>query len=105
MPRRAAHLNREAIEEALTAADIAALRSQCVALGIPPDRWDRVPALAVVWATLAVLRSAARIEETTGASSESALIESSVRLGVSYDTMRSRIRRMALDAYAPTDCS
>lgn len=99
MPRRSAPVPQALLESVLSPAERAAVHGQAAALGIPPERWSRVPALARVWECIAAVRLAERIREANGAGEKRALLLATSRLGLSADTVQSRLRRFFLDAY------
>lgn len=99
MPRRSAPVPQPLLEAVLTPAEREAVHAQARVLGIPVSRWARVPALARVWECVAVVRLAERVQETEGTGQERALALAASKLGLSLDTVRSRLRRFHLDAY------
>ena len=92
MPRRAPPPKRAACEAALLPEELVALRTSALALGVSPDRWTRVPALATVWATVAAVRIAASLcEQSAGLSEGRALAIAAGRVGLKWETVRSRL--------------
>ena len=68
-----------------------ALRAQATALGIPPDKWDKVPALAVPWGTHATVRVAATLR-LQGMTAGRAMAVAAGRLGLNDETITSRLK-------------
>ena len=62
-------------------------------MGIAPDRWTQVPALERIWGTVAVTRLAAKLQEQNGLTEDRALGIAAARLGLSDETVRSRLKR------------
>ena len=91
MPRRAPPPDRAACEDALLPEEVIALRMAAEALGVAPERWTRVPALALVWGTVAVVRIAARLREGSGLGAGRALAVAAGRVGLPEETIRSRL--------------
>ena len=85
--------NRLRLEAALSPADLETLREHASTYGFPADGWDRVPSLRTTWGTLAVLRLAERIRERSGMSADKAQDEAAVELGISEETVRTRLKR------------
>ena len=81
------------LEAALKPADLETLREHATAYGIPADGWDRVPSLRTAWGTLAVLRRADRIRARSGISADTAQDQAAVELGISEETIRTRLKR------------
>ena len=74
-------------------------------LELPPsrrDRWPQVPALRV-FETLATVRKARELQVTKGLSSEAALAEAAMELGIPLETIRARLYR-AFRASGETPC-
>jgi len=88
--------DRAKMEAALGAEVCRTLRQICRAAGIPPDAWHKVPALARVFETVAVVRLA---ETVGGEAGKDARAAAAVSLGLCPDTQESRLRRWLLDAY------
>lgn len=91
--------NRTAMEAALGRDLLASLRELCRALGVRPDRWHLVPALARPFETAAALRLAERVQESEGGSWRDAITDAAVQLNLNPDTVESRSKRWPLDAY------
>lgn len=102
MPRRAAPGDRLAIEAALSEDDLRSLVDACRLLGIPRERWQRVPALQVYFETLAAARIANRLQVDGGQCWEAGLDIAGIRLGLNTDTLATRFRRWPLQAFAPS---
>ena len=99
MPRRPPPLDRVLCEAELPAEELTTLRAQAAALGIPSDKWHRVPSFAALWGTYAIARLAAKLREVHGFSKEAGQAEAAMRLGISDETIRSRRRRFLRDAH------
>ena len=93
MPRQSPPPSRLDLEAALTPADLETLREHASAFGFPADGWDRVPALRTTWGTLAVMRLAERISAGSGISADKAQDQAAVELGISEETVRTRLKR------------
>ena len=101
MPPRSPRPDRLACEAALLPDELSALRSSAVELGVPPDRWTHVPALALIWGTVAIVRLAKqRRGEFPGISEDRALAIVAGDLGLSGETIRTRLRSFFRDARA-----
>ena len=85
--------NRLDLEAALSPADLETLREHATTFGFPADGWHRVPSLRSTWGTLAVLRLAERIRNRSGVSKDAAQAQAAVALGISEDTINTRLRR------------
>ena len=75
------------------------VREACRLLGVPPDRWHRVPGLARLYEILAAIRLAEELEDRDGLSQKDAIQAAAVVLGLNGDTLASRVRRWFLDGY------
>ncbi len=93
--------DRDAIEAALSPAELAGLRSVCATLGVPVDRWQSIVALQQVFETTAVMRLAEQITIEDGRNRKAAIFEAALRLGVHPDTARTRLERWPRLAYGP----
>lgn len=98
MPPLAKPGRRLAIEAALTQEDRATLAAACRLFMVPPDRWQAVPPVAQVFETMAAARLIERLRIEEGRSEEDARNEVAARLGLSPDTIRTRLRRWPYDA-------
>ena len=81
------------MEAMLEPAELTALAAICEAWEIPFERWDESPAIAPAWQVLAVRRLAHRIQVQEGLAQYRAREEAACRLGLEWQTIRSRIRR------------
>ena len=77
----------------MTAEQLENLRSHAAEFGIPPDRWHLAPTFAAHWGLLACVHLAAKLRKRDGLSRVQALDRASERLSLSYETIRSRLRR------------
>lgn len=85
---------REAIEAALPADLRDALPTLCRLNGIPPADWPELPALRQLFETAAVVRTVALLQaHDPGLSRESAMMTACFRLGLSFDTIATRLAR------------
>ena len=75
-----------------------ALRTSAVALGVAPERWTRVPALATVWGTVAAVRIATRLHQS-GLSEGRALAIAAGRVGLKWETVRSRLNDFLVQSF------
>jgi hypothetical protein len=89
------------MEEVLGPELVDALRSECRALGVPGDRWHRVPSIARSREAVAVVILAEKIAASQGIGSKSATEAAAIYLGVEPDTVHSRLKRWHADAYKP----
>ena len=69
------------------------------ALGVPPDLWTNVPAVAVPWGTVATIRLAEQLRVRFGLSHDEAQARAAIKLGLSEDTIRSRLKRFLRHAH------
>ena len=99
MPRRSPPPDRLACEAALSSEELVVLRGQAAAMGVPPDRWDKVPSLASIWGTHATVRLAAKLREQSELTEDRALAIAAGKLGLSGETVRTRLRRFFGHAY------
>ena len=104
MPRRAPIGNRDAIERALTSAQVEALAQACRAAPIPRPEWQYVDHLNRHFSTLAISNVADGLEEQ-GASRKNARVAAALQLGltesaasVSDDWRREWRKRRSLKA-------
>lgn len=102
MPPRARPGERELLEKALTPSLRAALQELRVLLDV--DDWQRSPLGPPFAAVAVLLRASVLIRE--GVAKVAALDRAAVELGISADTVRSRVRRWAAESrpsfrYAP----
>ena len=91
MPRRSPP-DRVAVEAALTSDELTILRHMAAVMGIPRDCWHLVPDLASVFGTYAGARIAAELHKA-GMTKERALIAAAPKVGLKFDTLRSRLKR------------
>lgn len=101
MPPRAAPGNRSKMEDALGSDLRLALGQLCTLLGIPSDRWHRVPALARPFEAAAVARLASKLKQAEGLGWREATERAAIRLGLNPDTAVSRRQRLPKSAYRP----
>jgi hypothetical protein len=98
MPAPARIGDRDALEKALSPPLRAALDELCGALELPRDRWHRVPPLAALFGTAAVLGDVER-RVSAGIPGPEATRAASDRLGISRETVESRLKRWFREAY------
>lgn len=97
MPPKASPGDREKVEAALGPAHRRALAALCGTLGVPRERWQEVAALQWAFETTATIRLAGELREEDGngvTSARRAVERAARQLGVSPDTVRSRIERL-----------
>lgn len=100
MPRRSPPPDRAACEDALLPEEVLALRTSAMALGVSPERWTRVPALAAVWGTVAVVRRAERLRENRpGLGAGRALAIAAAEAGLREETVRSRLKSILRQSF------
>jgi hypothetical protein len=86
------------MEAALGSDLVRSLRLECSALGVPADRWHRVPAIARPWETVAAVRFA-EVVQAKGGAWKDAIDEAALHIGIPPDTIHSRLKRWWSDAY------
>ena len=84
--------DRLKVEAALTADELAILRHMAAVMGVSSDCWHLVPDLGSVFGTYAGARIAAEFHKA-GMTKERALIAAAPRVGLKFDTLRSRLKR------------
>ena len=92
MPRRPTP-DRLAAEAALPPEELTTLRAQAAMHGIDPEVWHRAKAFAAHWGTIAVLYLAEKIRDRDKLSLDEAQAQAASELGLSPETVRTRIRR------------
>ncbi len=91
--------NRLAMEAALPPAELDALRDQCRRAGIPLDGWHHIPGLCETYELAAVTALAERLREETGGGWKTACDAAAIRVGLSPDTLATRLKRWPEYAY------
>ena len=91
--------DRLAAEAALPAVELTTLRAQAAMLGIPVERWHRAHTFAAHWGTVAVLYEAETIRERDGLSRDEAQARAATKIGLSSETVRTRLRRGFREAF------
>lgn len=91
-------VDRDAIWQALTREQRAAIRATLGAAALPPHAWLRIPSLRRVVAHQAALNRLRELE-AGGMTRELATDIVAAELGLNPSTIASTIRRWALDAY------
>ena len=105
MPRRAVPGDRLEIEAMLSIEELGTLADTCRLLGVPKERWQRVPALQVLYETLAAMRLAERLRIRQGTGWEKSINVAAIRLGLPSDTIHSRMSRWPRYVFAPSSCA
>ena len=81
-------------------AERSVLWDQASVLGIPLNKWHLVPSFAAHWGTIATVRIADRLRaERKVLSEDRALAIAAEKLGLSGETVRTRLRRFFRHAY------
>jgi hypothetical protein len=91
--------DRLRIESELPPDVLLALREVCRLLGVRPDRWHLVPAVARCFETAAVAALAERVQAEEGKSWKDSVDAATIQLGLNCDTVLSRLYRWPLTAY------
>jgi len=84
---------RAAIEAALSPAQLSVLNDLCDLFAVPRTGWLAVSALRQVFETAAAVRLTEAIRIDEGAATEDARYRAALRLGVSPDTIKTRLQR------------
>lgn len=104
MPRRAAPGDKLEIEAILSIEELGTLADTCRLLGVPKERWQRIPALEASYTTLAALRLAERLRIRQGMPWERSIDMAAIRLKLPPDTIHTRVTRWVTYAFAPSSC-
>ena len=79
--------------------EVAAIRTSAAAVDVPPDRWTQVESLAYWWGTVSAARWVERLQQQSGLTEERALAIAATKLGLNFDTLRSRLKRIFNQGY------